>query len=75
MGVHYGLHMATPKTQIQALGRISVDLHGDKTRLVRLAKKNTVSAHRLARDLIIEGLNQMEDGKLKFNPPSEGGFE
>ena len=67
--------MAKPNTKIPSNGRISVDLFDDKTRLVRQAKKNNVSSHRLAKNLINEGLNQMEEGKLKFNPPSEGGFE
>ena len=63
------------KTQPQSTGRISTDLGDSKKVLDRQAKKLKVSAHKLSRDLIIEGLRQIESGELNYQPPSEGGFQ
>ena len=58
----------------QPYGRISTDLGAAKQVLEKAASEHNVSAHKMSRDLIVEGLRQMEAGELKYQSPSKGGF-
>jgi len=51
-------------------GRVNVPLGKSKSELKSAAKKNGTSESNLARVLILDGLDRMKSGEIKFSGPS-----
>ena len=60
--------MSAQRTKTE--GRVNVPLGAAKIKLRKLAKESNTNESNLARVLIIDGIERMQSGEVKFQGPS-----